>query len=247
MTHGCGVQDGEAAAGTAAQAWQATVETHQAYVAEPIRRMDPNPGPIFAALESELLLVDRSADVDLVGNWNNTLYTGTQVVVTFVPISWLAKGRGLVRLGRGGARGLKTVAGAADNVDDVARLAKGGLPAKAPGTETTALVPKGMVPLGDWGEARLRQVLGNAGHEPTKYFDTRLGKRKHDRIVAGYAHEAKGGVNVGLTRKVEEQILKDYELIRAGEIEGARWHFFQGAQQETLDFLTQHGIRYTVY
>lgn len=114
----------------------------------------------------------------------------------------------------------------------------------APGT---ALVPKAPYELGKWGEARLAQVLGNQGVKPSSPFRTSLGNRFFDRLINGVAHEAKAGVNVGLTQKIRTQALKDAELIQTGAIRRAHWHFFQGAKQELLDFLTKHGIHYTVY
>ena len=118
--------------------------------------------------------------------------------------------------------------------------------AKTP-TETLALVPKGTRSLGQWGEARLAQVLGGAGVKPAKPFSTDLGSRYVDRLVNGIAHESKAGLNVRLTSSIELQILKDAELIQAGRVQGAHWHFFQGAQPDVLEVLTKHGIGYTVY
>ena len=113
--------------------------------------------------------------------------------------------------------------------------------------ETLALVPKGTKSLGRWGEARLAQVLGEAGVKPAKPFSTSLGSRYIDRLVDGIAHESKAGLNVRLNSTIERQILKDAELIQAGRIQGAHWHFFQGAQSDVLKSLTKHGIKYTVY
>jgi RHS repeat-associated protein len=110
-----------------------------------------------------------------------------------------------------------------------------------------ALVPKGAIPLGKWGEARLAQVLGGAGFKPKLPFMTSEGPRYIDRLVNGIAHEAKAGLNVNLTRDIERQILKDVELIQSGQIRGAHWHFFQGAQRSVLEFLEKLGIPYTVY
>jgi RHS repeat-associated protein len=110
-----------------------------------------------------------------------------------------------------------------------------------------ALVPKGAVPLGKWGETRLAQVLGGAGYKPNLPFMTSAGPRYIDRLVNGIAHEVKGGLNVSLTRDIERQILKDFELIQSGQIRGAHWHFFQGAQRDVLEFLNKLGIPYTVY
>jgi RHS repeat-associated protein len=111
----------------------------------------------------------------------------------------------------------------------------------------TSMVPKATRTLGKWGETRLAQVLANAGEKPAQAFSTSLGNRFVDRLVNGIAHEAKAGLNVGLTSSIRKQILKDAELIAKDKITGAHWHFFQGATQETLDFLTQNGIKYTIH
>jgi hypothetical protein len=74
-----------------------------------------------------------------------------------------------------------------------------------------------------------------------------MGKRYVDRLVNGIAHEAKAGLNVKLTSSIEQQILKDAELIKSGRIRGAIWHFFQGVDSEVLDCLSQNGIKYSVY
>ncbi len=80
--------------------WEGVKEVYRTLVDEPVRRLDPNPGPFRAALESEVLFVDRSDDLDLIDNSNNAVYTGTQFGVTFVPITWLAKVGGLFRFGK---------------------------------------------------------------------------------------------------------------------------------------------------
>ncbi len=121
--------------------------------------------------------------------------------------------------------------------------AGGGAATKA----TTAIVPKAASSLGKWGEARLAQVLGGAVEKNTKPIATTLGNRIPDFLVDGVAYEAKAGLNVGLSSSFRKQIMKDVELISTKQINGAHWHFFQGAQQEVLDFLTQNGIKYTVH
>jgi hypothetical protein len=142
---------------------------------------------------------------------------------------------------------------AADSAGDAAKAAKA---AKHPAPKIVdtpnppsggALVPKGTTPLGKWGEARLAHDLGNQGFKPRSPFNTSLGNRYLDRLLNGVAHEAKAGVNVGLTANIRKQVLKDVELIGRGRINGAHWHFYQGAQQDLLDFLTQNGIQYTVH
>jgi hypothetical protein len=66
-------------------------------------------------------------------------------------------------------------------------------------------------------------------------------------MVDNVAHEAKDGIDVGLNSRIRTQALKDSELAATGEIRGAHWHFFQGAQKKLLDFLTAHGIEHTVH
>lgn len=68
-----------------------------------------------------------------------------------------------------------------------------------------------------------------------------------DRLVDDVAHEVKAGLNVRLTSTIRVQARKDAELVAGRKIDGAHWHFFQGAQQELLDFLTSLGIQYTVH
>ncbi len=63
-----------------------------------------------------------------------------------------------------------------------------------------------------------------------------MGERYVDRLVNGIAHEAKAGLNVSLTTSIEKQILKDAELIAKGQIRGAHWHFFQGADDSVAPF-----------
>jgi hypothetical protein len=108
-------------------------------------------------------------------------------------------------------------------------------------------VPIGTVPLGKWGENHLGRILGWAGEKPSKPFMTSLGARYVDRLVRGIGHEAKAGLNVGLTSSIRNQVLKDVELILSGRLKGAHWHFFRGAKKELLDFLETNGIESTVH
>jgi hypothetical protein len=114
-------------------------------------------------------------------------------------------------------------------------------------TSNLAVVPRAAVTLGKWGEMRLDQILGDTGVKPLKPFSTDIGRRVIDRLLKGIAHESKAGINVKLTNKIRTQILKDVELIKDGEIRGAHWHFFQGAQPDVLKFLEENGIGYTIY
>jgi hypothetical protein len=111
----------------------------------------------------------------------------------------------------------------------------------------TALIPKAATSLGRWGETRLGQILGANVAKNTGPLMTSLGKRVPDYLVDGIAYEAKAGVNVGLTSTIRKQILKDVELRASGQIRGAEWHFFQGAQQDLLDFLAANNIKAVVH
>jgi hypothetical protein len=112
----------------------------------------------------------------------------------------------------------------------------------------TALPPNGATPLGNWGEGRLRKFLGLAEDVKKAKFWTSDGWRTFDApIIDRIAHESKAGVNVKLTAPIRRQILKDKWLIENGDIAGAHWHFWQGADQGLLDFLTENGIDFTVH
>ncbi len=74
-----------------------------------------------------------------------------------------------------------------------------------------------------------------------------MGNRYIDRLVNGIGYEAKAGVDVGLTSSIRLQVLKDAELVATGQLRGAEWYFFQGAQDDLLAFLKQSGIKYVVY
>ncbi|MEZ5024729.1 MAG: RHS repeat-associated core domain-containing protein [Chitinophagales bacterium] len=110
----------------------------------------------------------------------------------------------------------------------------------------TGVIPKGSIPLGQWGEQRLISTLGDATQN-SKRFNTSDGARIIDHLKDGIAHESKAGLNVKLTSEIKRQILKDKELIRDNAIKGAHWHFWQGADNSVLLFLQQHGIPYTVH
>jgi hypothetical protein len=125
------------------------------------------------------------------------------------------------------------------------RSAIGGIVAPVSGAR--GLVPTGAKRLGQWGEDRLEVLLGGAGTKPAKAFMTSDGPRYIDRLLNGIAHESKAGIDVKLTNSVWRQILKDKELIEKAAIEGAHWHFWQGATKELLETLTANGIRFTVH
>jgi hypothetical protein len=109
------------------------------------------------------------------------------------------------------------------------------------------LVPRATKPLGDWGEARLRNLLGGKGTKPKSPFNTSLGKRYVDRLVDDVAYESKAGKDVQLTSSIRDQIAKDVELIKSGAIERAEWHFWRGADNSVLDALKDAGIKAVVH
>jgi hypothetical protein len=96
------------------------------------------------------------------------------------------------------------------------------------------------------GESRLKTLLNDAG-EARKRLPTSWGEREIDRLADGIAHESKAGVNVKLNQEIVNQVMKDEELIREGLIDGAHWHFWQGADLDLLEFLDLHGIKHTVH
>ncbi len=103
---------------------------------------------------------------------------------------------------------------------------------------------------GKAGEVELANMYGG---RPQAYFKTTQGGRYIDQLADGIAHESKVGY-VTLTNRIRTQILKDAELIRIGQIDGAHWHFFTsgitnrgGASRPLLDFLKENGIAYTIH
>lgn len=103
---------------------------------------------------------------------------------------------------------------------------------------------------GDDGELELAMMFGGQRHA---YFKTSEGARFVDQLADGVAHESKVGY-ASLTKRIRTQIIKDSELIKTGQIDGAHWHFFTsgvtgkgGASKPLLDFLTENGISYTVH
>lgn len=77
--------------------------------------------------------------------------------------------------------------------------------------------------------------------------------RVFDVFMDGVAHESKVGYKVW-SEAIGKQIRSDAHLIRAGEIEGAHWHFSAsahtnqlGADKKVLDLLDQLEIPYTIH
>lgn len=77
--------------------------------------------------------------------------------------------------------------------------------------------------------------------------------RIFDVLVDGVAHESKVGYKVW-SEELARQIRSDAYLIKAGQIEGAHWHFMAsaysnkvGADPKVLDLLDELGISYTIH
>lgn len=72
-------------------------------------------------------------------------------------------------------------------------------------------------------------------------------------MINGVARESKVG-RVNLTESVRKQITSDAHLVESGVIKRAHWHFYPsdhtkqlGASEPVLDFLDEHGIKYTIH
>jgi len=102
---------------------------------------------------------------------------------------------------------------------------------------------------GKVGENFLRAM----GGQPQAYFPTTLGKRYIDQLINGIAHESKVGVT-SLSKIVEQQVMKDMELLQTREIRGAVWHFFRspvtgmvGPSGPLKEALENAGIRHIIH
>ena len=103
---------------------------------------------------------------------------------------------------------------------------------------------------GKAGEKYLAKLVGG---ESQVYFKTSLGGRYIDQLSDGIAYESKVGYT-SLTDFVKKQILKDAELIKTGQINGADWNFFRsaitgkiGASKQLLAFLRHYGIKFVIH
>jgi len=90
--------------------------------------------------------------------------------------------------------------------------------------------------------------LKTLGGKSQVYFNTSMGGRYVDQLVDGVANESKVGYT-SLTKNINQQILKDAELMQNQDIQGATWHFFQspvtglgGPSQPLYNMLQQYGI-----
>jgi len=120
--------------------------------------------------------------------------------------------------------------------------------------EEAATAAKGMIFYGGLaGEAFLADLVGaTAKNQLQQSFSTTMGRRVVDVLVDEMAYESKAGY-LKYSQVAVKQIQKDAELIAAGDIKGAVWHFFKsgytgvGADQRLLDLLTQNGMKYVIH
>ncbi|HJV15999.1 MAG TPA: hypothetical protein VJ546_01195 [Bacillales bacterium] len=103
------------------------------------------------------------------------------------------------------------------------------------------------------GKAGEKYLANLVGGKSQVYFKTSSGGRYIDQLANGIAYESKVGYT-SLTSRVRTQILKDAELIKKGQINGAEWNFFRsadtgkiGASKQLLQFLKQNGIKYKIH
>lgn len=105
-------------------------------------------------------------------------------------------------------------------------------------------------PTGHAAEECAQNLLGGTRQVT---FKTSHGVRYVDVLKDGIAHEIKVG-KVKWSEFYRNQILKDAELIKAGDITGAHWHFYPsevtgkvGADLRILKMLEQNNIPYTIH
>jgi RHS repeat-associated protein len=103
------------------------------------------------------------------------------------------------------------------------------------------------------GKAGEKYLANLVGGKPQVYFKTSSGGRYIDQLANGIAYESKVGYT-SLTSRIKTQILKDAELIKKGQINGAEWNFFRsadtgkiGASKQLIQFLKQNGIKYKIH
>ena len=100
------------------------------------------------------------------------------------------------------------------------------------------------------GEKYLAKIVGG---DPQVYFKTGNGGRYIDQLANGVGYESKVGYTTR-TEFVKNQVLKDTELIKTGQIVGAEWNFFRsditgkvGASKPLIEFLDKSGIKYIIH
>ena len=93
-----------------------------------------------------------------------------------------------------------------------------------------------------------QRYLERLGGESQRYFPTAFGARYVDLFVNGAANESKVGYTA-LTSTVRLQVAKDVQLLNAGRVDSAMWHFFTspvtglgGPSRPLLNLLRQSGI-----
>lgn len=145
--------------------------------------------------------------------------------------------------GKGLAKSADGLASLTDEIEDAITS----LPKKTKGMGGTGSLT---FKTGKDGERYLAELVGG---DSQVYFKTSQGGRYIDQLSDGIAYESKVGYT-SLTEFVRKQVLKDAELIKTGQINGAQWNFFTsdvtgkiGASKQLLEFLEQNGIKYVIH
>ena len=102
------------------------------------------------------------------------------------------------------------------------------------------------------GERYMRNLYGASSYtfKNVKYVVdgiTKSANRIIDGLVNGVAHESKVGY-MSLTKFIKEEALKDYALLKRGDITESVWHFYRSAKTGKIgpsgplkSFLEDHG------
>jgi RHS repeat-associated protein len=125
--------------------------------------------------------------------------------------------------------------------------------ALAGGTVAGTLEQEATGGIGATGQIGESWLANNVGGESQVLIQTSQGARYIDQLSNGVAYESKVGYT-SLTQSVQTQISKDVELIGAGEVNGAEWHFFTspvtgvgGPSGPLATALNKAGIPYIIH
>jgi hypothetical protein len=133
------------------------------------------------------------------------------------------------------------------------------------GLQLGALILSQRSPVGKKLQAQINKAIGILGEltlgklvwGAQRALQTSSGTRIVDRLVTGaaglVAHESKVGY-ISLRGFIKDEIAKDAELLRTGQITQVVWHFYEnpttgkiGATQSVPDEFTKNGIQYIIH
>jgi filamentous hemagglutinin len=148
-----------------------------------------------------------------------------------------------------GSLGVGWATAAAENGSSISRQIGNFLADESGTLKLGGNAPNAIRATGQVGENALKSL----GGESQVYFKTSLGGRYVDQLAGGIANESKVGYTC-LTSDIQLQVAKDAELIAAGRVQGATWHFFTspvtgvgGPSQPLLNALQQAGINVVIH